>query len=87
MVEERSDDLFEILALSETVEEIEAKFTLSRIQQRISTFIFDLASNALTASDLSTLSKDEKFMHALKETKRNFDRQCEMIIDGLLFHD
>jgi hypothetical protein len=82
MVEEHSDDLLNILALSEPVEEIEAKFLLSSVQQRVPTLIFDLASNAVAVSDFSILSKDEKFMQALKETKMNFDRRYEMIIDG-----
>ena len=81
MVEEHSDDLFNVLALSEPVEEIEAKFLLSSIQQRIPTLIFDLASNAVIVSHFSIVSKDEKFMQALKETKMNFDRRYEMIID------
>jgi hypothetical protein len=82
MVEEHSNDSFSILALSEPVEEIEAKSLLSSVQQRIPTLIFDLASNAVTVSDFSILSKDEKFMQALKETKMKFDRRYEMIIDG-----
>lgn len=82
MVEEHSNDSFSILALSEPVEESEAKFLLSSVQQRIPTLIFDLASNAVTVSDFSILSKDEKFMQALKETKMKFDRRYEMIIDG-----
>jgi hypothetical protein len=48
--------------------------------QRVPTFIFDLISNAKAGSqDFRILSKDEKFMQTLKETKMNFDKQYEMI--------
>jgi hypothetical protein len=61
------------------LEENAAIFLLG-MPQRVPTFIFDLISNAKAGSqDFHILSKDEKFMQTLKETKMNFDKQYEMI--------
>ncbi|MFL6322777.1 MAG: hypothetical protein ACJ72Q_20185 [Nitrososphaeraceae archaeon] len=39
--------------------------------------------NAISDSDLSVLSKDEKFMQMLKETKGKFDEQYEKMVTTL----
>ena len=57
------------------LEENAAIFLLG-MPQRVPTFIFDLISNAKAGSqDFRILSKDEKLMQTLKETKMNFEKQ------------
>ncbi len=63
-----------------SLEEFAADSLFLNMPQYVPTFIFDLISKAKAGSpDFCVLSKDERFMQTLKETKTNFDKQCEMI--------
>ena len=69
-----------IMALGKPITEFQAEFLQTAIQQHIHTLIFDLTVNEISDSDLSVLSKDEKFMQRLKDTKVKFDEQYEKMI-------
>jgi hypothetical protein len=71
-----------IVALDKPIQEYEAQFLRTGIQQRVPSLIFDLTVHAISESDFSVLSKDEKFMQTLKETKIKFDNQYEKMIMG-----
>lgn len=63
-----------------SLEKSAAIFLFSSMPQRVPSFIFDLISNVKAGSpDFHILSKDERFMQTLKETKMNFDKQYELI--------
>ena len=63
-----------------SLEKFAADSLFLSMPQRVPTFIFDLISNAKAGSpDFYILSRDERFMQTLKETKTNFDKQYEMI--------
>jgi hypothetical protein len=70
------------VALDKPIQEYEAQFLRTGIQQRVPSLIFDLTVHAISESDFSVLSKDEKFMQTLKETKIKFDNQYEKMIMG-----
>jgi hypothetical protein len=63
-----------------SLEESAADSLFLNMPQYLPTFIFDLISKAKAGSpDFCILSKDERFMQTLKETKTNFDKQYEKI--------
>jgi hypothetical protein len=69
-----------IMALDKPIVEFEAESLQAAIKQRIPTLIFDLAVNVTSESDYSVLSKDEKFMQRLSQTKVKFDEQYEKMV-------
>ena len=72
---------FIVAAPGEPIEEINARFLSSSIQQRIPTFIFDLISNVLAgSSDFHILSQDQRFMQLLKNIRMKFDNQYKMVV-------
>jgi hypothetical protein len=80
IVEKGPGGILSIMALDKPIEEHEAQLLQAAIQQRVSTLIFDLTVNTISESDLSVLSKDEKFMRILKQTKVTFDEQYGKMI-------
>jgi hypothetical protein len=72
-----------IVALDKPIQEYEARLLQAAIQQRVPTLIFDLTVNTTYESDLSVISKDEKFMQLLKETKGKFDEQYGKMVVGI----
>jgi hypothetical protein len=80
IVESSPHGSLNIMALGKPITEFQAEFLQTAIQQHIHTLIFDLTVNEISDSDLSVLSKDEKFMQRLKDTKVKFDEQYEKMI-------
>jgi hypothetical protein len=66
-----------------SLEEFAADCLFLSMPQRVPTFIFDLISFAKSGStDFRVLSQDKIFMQALRETRMNFDKQCELMMEG-----
>jgi hypothetical protein len=83
IVESGPNGYLNIMALDKPIEESEAEFLQAVLQQRVPTLIFNLAVNVTSESDFLVLSKDEKFMQILKETKGKFDKQYAKMVTAL----
>jgi hypothetical protein len=74
-------DSFVISAPVVPIKEYAANSLLLTVRQLIPSFIFNLVSNAVPASSaFQTLSKDEKFLQILEETKQRFDNQYQRLM-------
>lgn len=83
IVQQGPNGSLNIMALGKPIVEFDAEFLRGVVQQRVPTLIFGLAVNTITGSDLSVLSKDEKFMQMLKETKGKFDKHYAKMFTAL----
>ena len=78
-------DFFIITAPVTPISEYAQNILLLTVRQRIPSFIFNLASDAVpTSSEFQSLSRDEKFLQILETTKKRFDKQYEKFVEGNL---